>query len=344
MRSNWVFLLIFALSVFTHVHSWMRTAFVFLQNQLFTISTHKDYRQLMLLDRLNTIFLSENTKRRIERLILYVALFSFFTHLVLIYLSEFELMNLFPESELLKSPISAIYTPFSFILVYEVYLLIYYLPKSFTTYITKQYEIMALIIIRKLFKDLSSLELTTNWFEIKGDLQFTYDIVASLILFYLIFQFQKQGKQTTIEHGNVNQKIDLKVKKFIKRKEIIATILVPLFFSLALVTFINWSFEISSSTDKLSSFKGINSLFFDEFFTVLILVDVVLLLVSFFYTSKFHKIIRNSGFVVSTILIRLSFGVTGLISTILVVIAVLFGLLIILIHNQYERNASIGNV
>merc|ERR1711966_563818 len=107
---------------------------------------------------------------------------------------KLEFINFSSNSELLQNPISAIYTPFSFILVYEVYLLIYYLPKSFTTYITKQYEIITLIIIRKLFKDLSALELSTDWFEIKGDLQFTYDLLASLLMFYLIYLFQKQGK------------------------------------------------------------------------------------------------------------------------------------------------------
>ena len=290
----------------------------------------------MLLDKLHTAFLSESTKRRIEKLILYIALFSFFAHLTLIYLSDFEVITIFPDSVLLKNPISAIYTPFSFILIYEVYLLIYYLPKSFTTYITKQYEIITLIIIRKLFKDLSSIELTTNWFEIKGDLQFTYDIVASLFLYYLIFQFQKQGKRFSVKKDI----LDSKVQRFIKRKKIIATILVPLFFTLALVTLLNWLLEISFSANNLPSLQEINNLFFDEFFTVLILVDVILLLVSFFYTDKFHKIIRNSGFVVSTILIRLSFGVSGLISTILIVVAVLFGLLIILSHNQFEKNSS----
>ena len=287
----------------------------------------------MLLDKLHTAFLSENTKRRIEKLILYIAIFSFFVHLTLIYLTEFEILKIFPESVLLKNPVSAIYTPFSFILIYEVYLLIYYLPKSFTNYITKQYEIITLIIIRKLFKDLSSLELTTNWFEIKGDLQFTYDILASLILFYLIFQFQNQGKR----FSNKKDIIDSKIQRFINRKKIIATILVPLFFTMALFTLLNWSMEISFSANKLPSIDEINNLFFDEFFTVLILVDVILLLVSFFYTDNFHKIIRNSGFIVSTILIRLSFGVSGLISTVLIIVAVLFGLLIIIIHNQYEK-------
>jgi hypothetical protein len=287
-----------------------------------------------LLNKTYQIFLSEFAKRRIEKAILYVALFGFFIHLILIYLSKFGVVNLSLESELFNNPISAIYTPFSFILVYEVYLLIHYLPKSFTTYITKQYEIITLIIIRKLFKDLSALELSSDWFEIKGDLQFTYDILASVILFYLIFQFQKQGMQKSTQQ----EENKLKIERFISRKKIIAVTLVPIFITMALVTLLNWISDVSLASNDLPSFETINNLFFDEFFTLLILVDVVLLLISFFYTDKFHKIIRNSGFVVSTILIRMSFGVSGLISTILIVVAVLFGLAILIIHNKYEKN------
>ena len=287
-----------------------------------------------MLTKLYKVFLSEETQERIEKVILYLALVSFFIHLALTYLSKLEIIDFLSDSDFLQNPISAIYTPFSFILIYEVYLLIYYLPKSFTTYITKQYEIITLIIIRKLFKDLSSLELSTNWFDIKGDLQFTYDILASVILFYLIYQFQKQGKRKAVKQ--VDSKLN--IERFIQRKKIIAVILVPLFFVMATVTLLGWLSDLSLSSSDSLSFESINNLFFDEFFTVLILVDVVLLLISFFYTDEFHKIIRNSGFIVSTILIRMSFGSSGLISTLLIVIAVLFGLSIIMIHNKYEKH------
>lgn len=288
-----------------------------------------------MLTKLYKVFLSKETQERIEKVILYLALVSFFIHLALTYLSKLEIIDFLSDSDFLQNPISAIYTPFSFILIYEVYLLIYYLPKSFTTYITKQYEIITLIIIRKLFKDLSSLELSTNWFDIKGDLQFTYDILASVILFYLIYQFQKQGKRKAVKQVDSKLNID----RFIQRKKIIAVILVPLFFVMATATLLGWLSDVSLSSSDSLSFESINNLFFDEFFTVLILVDVVLLLISFFYTDEFHKIIRNSGFIVSTILIRMSFGSSGLISTLLIVIAVLFGLSIILIHNKYEKQS-----
>ena len=98
-------------------------------------------------------FFSETTRAKAENVILITALISFFIHLLIIYLIKLEVINYQSNSELLTNPISAAYTPFSFILIYEVYLLIYYLPRSFTTYITKQYEIITLIIIRKLFND-----------------------------------------------------------------------------------------------------------------------------------------------------------------------------------------------
>ena len=105
---------------------------------------------------------SESSRKRIEKMTLFLALFFFMAHLLVIYLIKFNYLNIDPGSGLFSNPISAIYTPFSFILVYEVYLLIYYLPKSFTNYLTKQYEIITLIIIRRLFKDLSSIEITSS--------------------------------------------------------------------------------------------------------------------------------------------------------------------------------------
>jgi hypothetical protein len=281
--------------------------------------------------------LSDKTRTTTEKIILNIALLSFFIHLLIIYLLKFNVIEFSSDTELLNNPISAIYTPFSFILIYEVYLLIYYLPKSFTTYITKQYEIITLIIIRKLFNDLSSLELSSNWFEIKGDLQFTYDLIASLLLFFFIYLFQKQGKK------KVKQQVNLipDIEKFVKKKRLIAVILVPLFLFMALDTLLKWSNGMSITTNEFPSLESINNLFFDQFFTVLILVDVVLLLISFFYTDQFHKIIRNSGFIISTILIRMSFGVSGLINTILILVAVLFGLAILTIHNKYEKNSLI---
>jgi hypothetical protein len=288
----------------------------------------------------NLIFdklLSERTKKKAERVILNVAIISFILHLVLIFLKDFNIIHISSENVLFTNPVSAIYTPFSFILVYEVYILIYYLSKSITTYIAKQYEIITLIIIRRVFKDLSILKLSSDWFSIKDDLKFTYDIAASVILFYLLFLFySKSPKSNPLVPAP--KELPASVNQYIKVKKLISIILVPVLLSLAVYSFTRWAIPVfSDSVNGENEFKNINNIFFDEFFKILIIVDVIILLMSFFYTDEFHKVIRNSGFIISTILIRLSFSVDGIMNTVLIVSSVVFGLIILLIHNKHEN-------
>jgi hypothetical protein len=293
-----------------------------------------------LLEKLYQKLLSKKTKEKSERVILWIALVSFIIHLLIIGLIHFNVIAINEPSNLLKNPIAAIYTPFSFILVYEVYLLIYYLPKSTSTYISKQYEIIALIIIRRLFKDLSDLSLTSNWFNINNDLQFTYDLVASVLLFYLIYLFHVQRTRVyrTIKRSKNHSS---SVLKFINAKKWIATALVPVLLITAVYSFLNWSIGIFQPLESNAiSFKNINNIFFEQFFNILIIADVILLLFSFFHTDEFHKVIRNSGFLISTILIRISFSVSGIINNVLIVSAILFGLSILFLHNKFEKKLA----
>jgi hypothetical protein len=259
---------------------------------------------------------------------------------LIIGLIHFNIITISEQSSLLRNPIAAIYTPFSFILVYEVYLLIYYLPKSTSTYISKQYEIIALIIIRRLFKDLSNLSLSPNWFNISNDLQFTYDLVASILLFYFIYLFHVQ-RTKVYRTTEMSIKYSSSISKFINAKKWIATALVPILFIIAIYSFLNWSIGIFEPIEsKAISFKNINNIFFEQFFNILIIADVMLLLISFFHTDEFHKVIRNSGFIISTILIRISFSVSGIINNILILSAILFGLLMLFIHNKFEKKLA----
>jgi len=285
---------------------------------------------------LYNFLLSEKVKLKIEKIILIIGMISFIVHLSIIYLKRYGFISLFEDSNFFDNPIAAIYTPFSFILVYEVYLLIFYLPRSITTYITKQYEIITLIVIRRIFKDLSNLELSSDWFVIKNDLDFTYDIVTAILLFFMIYLFS--FLRESIDGSSLKNSLDLpQIRQFIKIKKLMATALVPIFILIGLFTFSGWvTTTIPSNISAV--IKDVNSLFFDEFFSVLIIVDVLLLLVSFFYTDKFHKVIRNSGFIISTILIRMSFTVEGVLNNILIMASIVFGLGILWIHNKFVMN------
>lgn len=280
-------------------------------------------------------FLSEEVKEKVERFILAVAIISYLVHLLLIFLNVQGMVGL--NENFLTDPIAAIYTPFSFILIYEVYLLVYFLPKSITIYIGKQYEIITLIVIRRIFKDIAYVDLTSDWFQNKYDLQFTYDIFTSLILFVLIFLFYRSVEKRDYTTITKSGRVGLSVQKFVRLKKSLAVILVPILFVLALYAFSKWGLTTYKDyANGVWEFKKINNIFYDKFFTVLIIVDVLLLLFSFFHSGQFHKIIRNSGFVISTILIKVSFLSDGVLNNVLIVSALLFGYLILIIHNLYE--------
>ena len=292
---------------------------------------------IQFLEESSKVLLMEKFRHKIEKAILRLAIASFLVHLLIIVLLEFKVIDFAHESELLNNPIAAIYTPFSFILLYEVYLLIYYLPKSFTTYIGKQYEIITLIIIRRLFKDLSNLDLKGDWFKAKYNLQFTYDLLSSLIIFILIYLFYKQS-HTESAIGKEQEIESIPLVKFIKIKKAIALLLLPVFFLLSIYSFATWAHSVlNHDGSAFYSFNNINNIFFEQFFNMLIFADVLILLVSFFMTDEFHKVIRNSGFIISTILIRISFSASGLENNILIIAAIVFGLLMLMIHNQFEK-------
>ncbi len=287
------------------------------------------------INQLHNVFLSESTMKKSERAIIAISIVSFLIHLFLIFLADMGLLGAFGDNELLSSPISAIYTPFSFILFFEVYLLVFYLPQSITVYIGKQYEIITLIVIRRLFKDLSHLELSSNWFEIKYDLQFTYDIFTAVLLFFLIYLFNLLIKKNE-KKRQTDEEASEKLNSYISRKKLLATLLVPVFVVMALYSLSQWVlYSLLAISDGLVVLSDLNEIFFDEFFTVLILTDVLLLLFSLFHTNEFSQVFRNSGFIISTILIRLSFGTEGLINSALILVAVLFGLAILAIYNRF---------
>ncbi len=280
----------------------------------------------------NTVF-SEKSQKNFEKYILFLATGGFIIHLILIYLNKYGYISFDFNNTLLLDPISALYTPFSFILVYEAYLLIYYLPNSFTVTVVKEYEIISLILIRKIFKDFPLVNLDAPFFSDENNVQLLYDLSGILVVFFLIFLFKTTAGKPKILKPNA------RLKKFISQKKLISLILVPTLLSLAFWSFYKW-FNSAVLGNGLS--QNINYLFFVDFFTILILVDVFILLISFRYTERYSQLIRNTGFIISTILLRLSFAATGLVSVVLIASGVLFGLIILAIFKRMEKFKYLG--
>lgn len=273
---------------------------------------------------------SEGNKNVIERITINVSVAGFIIHLLLILGKNYDLFHSPMDNLLLADPISAIYTPFSIILIYEIYLLVHYLPRSFTTSVSKQFEIISLIIIRRIFGDIPHIELASSWFSTAENLQLIYDLVGILVLFFLIYLFNRSRSKI------IPSKLTTNLKRFVNSKRAVSLILLPVLIITSSYTLYSWIQTQFFSASVITSFE-LNAIFYNEFFTILILADVFILLLSFQYTERYSQLIRNTGFVICTILIRLSFGTDGLTNVVLIVSSVAFGLLVLRIYQATER-------
>lgn len=197
--------------------------------------------------------------------------------------------------------LKAIYTPFSFILVYEVFLLVIILPESMTEFIGKQFEIITLITLRSFFHDISSIHMHAPIH--LGDpevLSLGYDLLASLAMFGLTIVFHRlHSRQRDHEHpATLDQFIDLKKAVSVC---LIAVLFVTSIYSVAL-----WVSGALPALLNNSEFPDPNAFFYLDFFNVMVYADVLLLIISFLYDSSFYNVVRNASFVISTILLRLS--------------------------------------
>ena len=281
------------------------------------------------IDQLFSKVFGPTIQKRFESITLLLAGLGFLIHLVLILLKKNNIV-FFSEtnSSLLNDPITAIYTPFSLILIYEVYLLVFYLPRSFTSCVSKQFEIISLIVIRKIFKDIPLMDLDKHWYHSQHNLELVIDLFGFLLLFLLIYLFNLGKKRLPKRPVS-----DPKLLNFISSKKTVSLILLLLLTISSIYSFTHWL--ISTYSEGFVS--KIDSVFFNQFFTLLILTDVVILLISFRYTEEYSKLIRNTGFIIATILIRLSFSADGFLNIILILTGVSFALLILQIYNAMEN-------
>lgn len=241
-------------------------------------------------------------KSRFERLTLYLGITAFLLHSALIFALRLQLIDdkYFPEN-LFGNPFAALFSPFSSLLIYEVYLLIFYLRQSYTKSVAKQLEIMALILLRNCFKDIGQLtdgKVSLLNSELLKDLT---GFVALLLLVWIFYHLD--AKRTEI-------KFEL-TAAFIKLKERLSVFLLVVFFGLSLFSFSSWLIDLVKYADNHGALMDPSHIFYTEFFTLLTFVDVLLLLSSAKNLQNTILIIRNSGYVLATFLARISFSLEG---------------------------------
>ena len=278
-----------------------------------------------------SVLFSEHILKKLERITLVASIAGFLIHLTLVGLFNMGLLGAL-DASLFSNPISAIYTPFSFILIYEIYVLIYFLPRSFTTSLLKQFEIIALILIRRIFGDISKINFELATIADKAVIQLFVDLLSVLVLLTIILFYTRVNSRLSQLKPSSSDTV------FVQYKKQLAAALVVIIFVISAVHLTDYLYVVFTGDHLFAGMDNdLNAIFYKDFFTVLILSDVLVLLLSYGLTKENYKLLRNTGFVISTVLIRISFSTQGFYNSVFIITGALFGLAILKIYYEFIR-------
>ncbi|HLH00754.1 MAG TPA: hypothetical protein VKX49_30890 [Bryobacteraceae bacterium] len=280
---------------------------------------------------------SGSSQSRLEHIVMDTSVAGFAAHLLLILAAR----TLAHPSTLLaavgRNYLSAIYTPFSVILFYEVLMLIAALPQSTTQSIAKQYEIVSLIFIRRFFKDIAELDDIGKLAQLSPDvLPVFFDVLAGLFMFLLVTVFLHAARRRFLPDTTPEESPEL--KKFIARKKTIAVALTILLVSLAAYSLWDFGYDVSQVLYHGAKARlDPNTFFYTQVFSVMIFTDVLIVILSLAVSDRYELVFRNGAFVISTILIRFSLTVARPFAAELAVGGMIFGILTLVVYNYHTR-------
>ncbi len=241
-------------------------------------------------------------KDLLDTCVVNLAAVGFLGHLLLV-----AVVNMLPETPqtifegLDRSLLHAVYTPFSIILFYEVILLVFALADSHTGEVAKQYQIVSLIVVRRVFKDIGSFESFEHWLtETEAVKAVITDMGGAVLMFVLVTVF------TLLRRTVPKVAIQRDLIGFIELKKAVAVLLLVVLSGLALLNLAVWLRVLPVSLLGLTQLPDVDLFFFPLFFEFMIFTDVFILIVSLAYYDRYEYVFRNAGFVISTVLLRVS--------------------------------------
>ncbi len=216
----------------------------------------------------------------------------------------------------------AIELAFSVLLISEILGLVFILTHSVADSVGKQFEIVSLILLRDSFKEMGHLPFETVWnaTTLLELLPVLVDALGAVIVFLIIGLFYKAQKHVSITNNPQEQ------LRFIMLKKIVATVLLAGFVVLVL----NDLFVFLKTGHYHSTFN--------VYYTILIFVDILILIISLRYSNRYIHLFRYSSFALATVIIRLSLSAPKYYNVILSVSAGLFVLIVANIYNMLNKS------
>jgi hypothetical protein len=285
------------------------------------------------------LIFSEANRTALNHLVIKLSIAGFVIHLALICLYR---SLPYPPPTLIAGVggnyLTAIYTPFSFILFYEVLTLIAALPASTTRSIVNQFEIVSLIFIRDVFKEIANAVELVNGHRLTHEAVPVFlDMWAALLMFLLVAVFQYVALRRvrlpeTPEHLPA-------LERFIAQKKVVTLGLGTLLLAMAAY---NIGLFLLQTGRVLATGHGLQptTTFYNDLFSVMIFTDVLVLILSLVVNGRYEMVFRNAAFVASIILIRLSLTEPNPYGALLALLAMVFGILTVLVFNFHMRIQS----
>ena len=265
--------------------------------------------------------LGHRANETLRHLCIRTAIFGFLLHLLLCLLYQLGFINFSVEtSGLFDSYLDALYTPFSIFLAYEVYELIRTIPDSFTNSIGKQFEIITLLVVRDILKRLSDIDASVTSTVDDSITILAVECLAFLILFGTALFFGSAQRETSLMTSDSEE-----LEKFISQKKLLAILLLLVYILTAIYSLSTWTYNVFDGDGSTN-----RTIFFLDFFTVLIMADILILLVSYHYITEFAHLARNTGFILSTVILRVAIASPGMSGAILFILAGCLGSAVLL--------------
>jgi hypothetical protein len=279
---------------------------------------------------------SDNNKTALKHLVVRLGIAGFAIHLLLIFLSK----TLAHPPALLadagENYLVAISTPFNFVLFYEVVTLIGALHQSTTTAVANQFEIVSLIFIREVFKDLpDASEMVAQHKLTWGALPLFVDMWAGFLMYLLVAVFMQVARRTP-KHALTDGPSRAQLL-FVAQKKCVALGLGALLLIMATynLSLIGMDFYHVAVTGQ--EVVGHATTFYNDLFTVMIFTDVLILILSIVVSGHYEVVFRSAAFVVSIVLIRFSLAEGYPFGPPLAILAMVFGIATLLVFNYHMR-------
>lgn len=198
------------------------------------------------------------------------------------------------------------------LLAFEVVGLVLGLAQSVANAAGKQFEIFSLILLRHSFEEFANLGEPVVWANAREPvLRMLSDGFGALAIFVVLgFYYAAQRHRPISDDARDRQ-------GFIAAKKVVALVLLAVF---------AWLGVRAVIADRAA--------FFEPFYTVLVLADVLLVFLSLRYSSAYHVVFRNSALAVATVLLRVALSAPAYANAALGIAASVFALALTLAQNR----------